>query len=440
MKTVKEMMSELRRIVDRFFAAIRNRVKDCIVAGTIVLLLAFFTYTTVVDWLNMLVAGVIGLLLGFFYGKVVDLLDLLVATAIGSLLAFTYITVVDCLNIEGQALKTSIIHSIVYFPILVILWRDKFLKYRKLSLLGAGILGLGLATGVLILINKSSSNSCTVLYEIVTFIKTYEVLVSSITILTLGLPTFFTLWLFRTHDTHENINNSTFFECARLLATKDPDEYKEENRIKDSLPNKIALEQLVYLKRETSFDKKKIDLLTRNLSLGNKEFNYAQLSGINLYSTDLKKAILFNADLRNADLRFAKLRDAELITADLRFAKLSGADLSNAILRGADLRNTDLGNAKLIGTDLKPAKSSDSDFSKPTDLRDAKLIGTNLSGADLSKTDLRGTNLEKIIYDNTTIFSETLYNSKTIFTGTDFENNKEKRDEVGMIDEKDLKN
>ena len=50
------------------------------------------------------------------------------------------------------------------------------------------------------------------------------VLHSSLTILALGLLTFFVLWLFRTEDvqrqidkTEENTNNSTFFECARML-------------------------------------------------------------------------------------------------------------------------------------------------------------------------------------------------------------------------------
>ena len=191
-----------------------------------------------------------------------------------------------------------------------------------------------------------------------------EVLQSSITLLFLSLPTFFVLWVFRTYDveeqlkkaekqlnkTEENTDNSTFFECARLLATQ------------NALSEKIALEQLVYLRRETSFDKGKIDILTKNMFLENKVLDSAQLSGL-----------------------------------DLSGAKLNGASLIKTNLTGADLTRTDL------------------------------------TGTDLTETDLRDANLEKIIFDSKTNFSGTLYNSRTIFTGTDFENNRDARDEAGMI-------
>ena len=361
------MMSELRRIVVRFFVAIRNRVKDCIIASTIGLLLAFFTYTKVVDWLN----------------------------------------------IEEQALKIIITILVFSLSILFALLRDKFigwiLKYRKWSLLGAAVLGLGLATGVLILINKSGSDSCTALYEIITFFKNNQVLVSSITILALGLPTFFTLWVFRTHDvqeqikkTEENTNNSTFFECVRMLIAETLPESDEKDRIKNSFPKKVALEQLAYLKRETGFDKKRIDLLIRNLSLNGTELNYAQLSDIDLSGAKLK-----NTSLIEADLRDAKLIDANL-SRDKTKGQPSETDLSRADLRGADLS----------GAIFKMFESSVGYF------READL--------DRARYDDGKPILEGAKYNSEPISTGTVYIRKTIFPY--WLDSEEKREEAKMID------
>ena len=257
------------------------------------------------------------------------------------------------------------------------------LKYRKSTLIVAAAIGYVFA-----------NYAC----DIVSFCTPEKpVLESSITILALGLPTFFILWLFRTHDTQENINNSTFFECARMLATKDSIEDSDGNLIKESLPQKIALEQLAYLKRETSFDKKKIDLLTRNLFLMRKDLSYAQLSGIDLSGVNLKQAILIQADLSNADLKLADLT--------------GGIDLTGADLHGADLRGADL-----HGADLKPADLGYSDFSNLADLSNADLRAANLTQAKLDDAKLEGT----------------IYNDMTAFEGT-WLDNKEARYKAGMI-------
>ena len=71
----------------------------------------------------------------------------------------------------------------------------------------------------------------------------------------------------------------------------------------------------------------------------------------------------------------------------LREAVLRRMDLSGANLREANLRKADLSSAKLVGTDLRNA-----------DLFAACLVGADLSGrADLSKSDLRGANLQDVI-------------------------------------------
>ena len=297
---------------------------------------------------------------------------------------------------------------LILLVLLVYGFIDFILKYRKWSLLGAGFLGLVLATNVLILINSSGSDSCTALYEIVTFIKGHQVLVSSITILALGLPTFFTLWLFRTHDTQENINNSTFFECARLLATKDSPEGSDKYPIEDSLPKEIALEQLAYLKRETSFDKKKIDLLTRNLFLIKKEFSYVQLSGIDLSGVNLQQAILVRADLTRAGLRLA-----DLSRTNLSRANLSNADLSRANLSNADLTGADLSGAIFNRLESSVGYLRDADFDRAI-CKDGKPI------------------LEGAKYNSESISTGSIYIGKTVFP--DWLDSKEKREEAKMRD------
>ena len=157
------------------------------------------------------------------------------------------------------------------------------IKYRTILLVAAGFLGVYLAPHIYYVTDNLGLKN--------------DILQNSLTILTLGLPTFFTLWLFRTHDvqrqidkTQENTNNSSFFECARMLTTKDP------------LSIKIALEQLAYLRNETEFDKKRIDHLTQNLNLSELE-----LGGARLNNLDFSKAI-FDATILN----FAKLKGTKL--------------------------------------------------------------------------------------------------------------------------------
>ena len=188
--------------------------------------------------------------------------------------------------------------------------RELTLKYRKTFLVLAGIFGIGLAHGM--------HRFFPYIYD-----TSNPVLHSSLTILALGLPTFFALWLFRTYDvqrqidkTEENTNNSTFFECARMLVEATQQGGETE---KKSLSAKIALEQLAYLRRETSLDKKRIDLLTQGLDLSDLDLKYADLSGLNLSRT--------------------KLSDAHLEKANLRGTSLNDTDLTHAYLQGTNLSN-----------------------------------------------------------------------------------------------------
>ena len=126
----------------------------------------------------------------------------------------------------------------------------------------------------------------------------------------------------------------------------------------------------------------------------------ADLTGADLYGSDLRGANLYRADLCEADLRGANLYHADLRGADLRganlyHADLTGADLYRADLRGADLCGADLRGANLYhadlrGADLRGANLYEADL-RGADLYEANLRGTDLRGADLYEANLRGT-------------------------------------------------
>ena len=131
--------------------------------------------------------------------------------------------------------------------------------------------------------------------------------------------------------------------------------------------------------------------------------NKADVSYINLSSTDLGKAQLFganlsksnfmSANLKNADLRITNLKEANLIGAYLEEAKIGGSNLIGAYLQAAQLRS-----ARLTGTNCERANF------KGANLRDADLGGSKLMGADLTDTNLKNTDLGGIEFDDTTIW------------------------------------
>ncbi len=266
--------------------------------------------------------------------------------------------IVISFHISASFIVSSLLFVFLLYRTNVIKW---ILEYRKIFLILAGILGMVLASGVYnLFFDKLFSDN--------------SVLHSSLTILALGLPTFFILWLFRTHDvqrqidkTKENTNNSTLFECTRMLteATQEG-----EDKQKRYLLAKIALEQLAYLKRDPDLDKEReerIDLITQKIDLDRIHLKGARLSGLNLSG-----------------------------------ARLVQADLNNAYLNGVKLTN-------------------------------AFLSGTNLNDADLSDADLRGADLRESIDNEKTKWKGAIYSTKTKFYKTRLDDSKASRDEAGMI-------
>ena len=233
---------------------------------------------------------------------------------------------------EALVLEISNENIILYFAgivaLLLSLWWPIFARWflknqevqwprRCISLVLAGIIGMALAYMVYHN-SKTLQDNSVVLY-------------SSLTILFLGLPIFFTLWLLRTHDvqrqmnkTKENTNNSTLFESVKMLTEKYPEGYTKEN----SLSAKIALEQLAYLRREPGFDKERIDLIIQGLSLKGIYLAGAYLSGLNLSRANLSDAHLEEADLSGTNLS----------GTDLRRTHLQGTNLSNSVYDVKDKR------------------------------------------------------------------------------------------------------
>ncbi len=79
------------------------------------------------------------------------------------------------------------------------------------------------------------------------------------------------------------------------------------------------------------------------------------LSGANLYGTDLHAVDLSFANLSGANLISAYLYEANLVGADLREASLSQSNLTGANLSRADLSGANLGGAVLVQTNLTGA-------------------------------------------------------------------------------------
>lgn len=118
----------------------------------------------------------------------------------------------------------------------------------------------------------------------------------------------------------------------------------------------------------------------------------ANLGGADLVSADLTWVNLSGAKLFHADLTGAILVDADLSSANLTRADFSGAHLSGANLTSANLTSANLLDAVMLTVNLSGANLSSGKLSG-ADLSDANLSGANLTGAKLSGADLGSVNL-----------------------------------------------
>ncbi|MGA9379588.1 MAG: pentapeptide repeat-containing protein [Phormidium sp.] len=138
--------------------------------------------------------------------------------------------------------------------------------------------------------------------------------------------------------------------------------------------------------------------LLKRYAAGGRNFQNADLRGIQLAGANLRGANLISAKLHNANLSNAKLDSAKLVIADL-----SNADLSNATLRKAKLMGAILRDANLSGADLSRADLSDADL-RNAKLVGANLLGANLSAADLTNADLTGANIAGVEFGDSKVY------------------------------------
>lgn len=107
------------------------------------------------------------------------------------------------------------------------------------------------------------------------------------------------------------------------------------------------------------------------------------------------------ADLTGANLNSADLREMNFTGAILRYANLTNAHLDGAVLESALLSNADLSGADLTEANLHRATAMEVNFSHAilteANLSGAWLSGSNLKHARLVKVNFLGTDLRQVI-------------------------------------------
>ncbi len=92
--------------------------------------------------------------------------------------------------------------------------------------------------------------------------------------------------------------------------------------------------------------------LLQRYRLGERNFQQAELSNMNLQHLNLENINLIGANLSGTNLQYSNLNRAKLIAANLTDANLTGVSLVKAKLMGANLTNTNLTDADLTHADL----------------------------------------------------------------------------------------
>jgi uncharacterized protein YjbI with pentapeptide repeats len=138
------------------------------------------------------------------------------------------------------------------------------------------------------------------------------------------------------------------------------------------------------------------DLTGMDLSrfdLSDSNFNGAILRKANLCGANLRNSKFDNADLSFANLRRANLDDSSLDNARLESVELGGASLIKASLKGANLTKATLKGSNFMYADLSGAILVSARF-RGAKLQFANLSYANLNRADLIRANLKGANLE----------------------------------------------
>ncbi|WP_254174070.1 pentapeptide repeat-containing protein [Planktothrix pseudagardhii] len=129
--------------------------------------------------------------------------------------------------------------------------------------------------------------------------------------------------------------------------------------------------------------------LLRRYKNGDRNFQGANLSALDLTGVNLSHANLIGANLQQTNLTHANLNYAKLVVANLSQANMTGANLQRVKCVGTNLQQTRLNSCDLSRADLSHADLSQAQLVR-ANLKDANLSGTNLTQADLSYATLQG--------------------------------------------------
>ena len=254
-----------------------------------------------------------------------------------------------------------------------------------------------------------------------------------------GLPVFFLLWFFRTHDTRESIKKAeeSIKKAEESIkkteeSTKKAEENIKQNKLFNCFENLASSEvmkidlgvtQLITFSEQNSPFNEQIKLaFIKRLSYPPPVANQTnQNEAILSYGQEIIKWLVereyedlpfikLNLDYQIFDNSYIGYEDKGVSTTCLkefldRVQKYNRnhknkreieiqISLKRAYLRNVLLQNADLRRANLEGADLREVKLLGANL-EGADLREVKLLGANLEGADLREVKLLGANLER---------------------------------------------
>ena len=140
----------------------------------------------------------------------------------------------------------------------------------------------------------------------------------------------------------------------------------------------------------------------------------ANLEGISLHDSVLRRADFSGLHLPSADLGFSQAQESVFQNSNLNGAELDGSDFSGAIFDRSSLKKASIDNVNLTGANFDRSQLQDamcwgSNFTganlRGASLIGAKLAGANLTGANLTGADLTGADLTGADLSEATLIS-----------------------------------
>ncbi|MDJ0511667.1 MAG: pentapeptide repeat-containing protein [Crocosphaera sp.] len=143
--------------------------------------------------------------------------------------------------------------------------------------------------------------------------------------------------------------------------------YSLYQELENVLKQKETLTFIYTLPQQREITISQASELLERYRLGERNFQQAELSNMNLEQLNLENINLIGANLFKTNLQHSNLNGAKLIAANLTEANLTGVSLVKAKLMGANLTNANLTNVDLTNADL-----SDVIFNNPQGIMNYK--------------------------------------------------------------------